>query len=73
MDGIDFDLDADCLDSKCTEYAFSVQLSKNSQQIQQLMVYVDFSRQAQAIEALNDKNYFMSFSQFYDLIRKYYQ
>ena len=72
IDGVDFDLDASCNDFKCSEYVFSVQVSKGSQAIQQLMVYIDFTGSAPPLVALNDKNYFMNFTQFYDLIRKYY-
>ncbi len=72
IDGVDFDLDASCNDFKCSEYVFSVQVSKGSQAIQQLMVYMDFTGAAAPLVALNDKNYFMNFTQFYDLIRKYY-
>ncbi len=72
MNSVDFDLDGECLDINCTEYALSLQVSKGAQDIQQLMVYIDFSSKAQPLAALNDKNYFMNFSQFYDLIRKYY-
>lgn len=69
IDGVDMDLDAQCFDRNCREYVLSYKISKESQNLKQIMIYIDFTNQIAPIISVNDSSHFMSIPQFSDAIR----
>lgn len=69
IDGVDVDVVGQCMDRACSEYLVSFNVSKESQNLKQVMVYVDFTGQFSPIMSSNDGSHFMNLSQFADLIR----
>lgn len=73
LDGVDYDVDAQCVDWSCSKYYLSVKVSKNSQNLKQQMLYVDYLNKNNPIIGINDKNHFMSFADFTNTIKSYIQ
>lgn len=69
INGVDMDLEAQCYDQYCNEYLLSYKISKESQNIQQIMLYVNFDNNLNPIISVNDANHFMSLSQFADILK----
>lgn len=68
-DGVDIDVDAQCYDSYCQEYLVSLKLSKESQNIQQIMLYVDFQNRVTPVISVNDMDHFLTIPQFSDILK----
>lgn len=72
IDGVDIDVVGQCMDRYCSEYLVSFNVSKESQNLKQVMAYVDFQGQFSPILSTNDSSHFMSLSQFADKIKSLY-